>query len=139
MNPPIQIHVDYDHTEFTPGDTISGKVTWADVGKTKKVALRLFWHTTGRGTKDVELVHEELWPAAQSEGEFSIVLPSEPYSFSGKLIALKWALEAVILPEETTVIYEFVLSPNGKNIMLETVQESVTGKKKNKWFTHNQR
>ncbi len=40
----INIQVDYDHTEFTPGDTISGKVNWTSVSGADAVA---FHHGVG--------------------------------------------------------------------------------------------
>lgn len=130
---PIQIQVDYNHTEFTPGDTISGKVQWgATHGET--VELRLFWFTSGKGTQDIEVVQEASWPAGQGQGDFSFPLPNDPYSFSGTLVSLNWALEAVLLPDDESVKYEFQLTPDGRPIRLDSVQDSVAGSQKKKWL-----
>jgi len=135
----ITIQVDYDNTEFTPGDTISGTVSWLPTQGTESIALRLFWFTSGRGTQDVDLINELTWPVSTSNAsggseKFSFTLPNEPYSFSGQLISLSWAIEAVKLPEETSTRYEFTLTPNGREIVLNPVENPVTGGKKAKWF-----
>jgi len=136
MTTPITIEVDYQNTEFTPGDTISGKVTWQAVEGDKKIALRLFWFTTGRGTQEVTVIEELSWPAAQGSADFSMLLPQEPYSFTGTLIALSWALEAVFLPsEESSERYEFDLTPNGQPITLTPVTDSAIKKKKSRIFS----
>ena len=139
MSASIKIQVDYDNSEFTPGDTISGTVSWLTTQGTESIALRLFWFTSGRGTQDVELISELEWPVSpsnpsESSEKFSFTLPNEPYSFSGELVSLTWALEAVKLPEETSIRHEFTLTPNGQEIILNPVENSVTSGKKSKWF-----
>ena len=131
MESNIEIKVDYDHTEFTPGDTISGEVHWTNVSGASAVAFRLFWYTSGRGTQDV-MVHEELqWPISKGSAQFSLVLPHEPYSFSGTLVSLTWAIEAVILPDETsTARHEFHLTPDGKELILAPVNDPATRAKR---------
>ena len=134
MPAPITIEVDYQHTEFTPGDTISGKLMWEADQDVSEIALRLFWFTTGRGTQDISIVTEQKWPSSQGQANFSIPLPQEPYSFSGTLIALSWALEAVFLPtEESSDRYEFDLTPDGKPITLSRVKSAITGTAKRRF------
>ncbi|BDS06824.1 hypothetical protein NT6N_18640 [Oceaniferula spumae] len=136
MPTPITIEVDYQNTEFTPGDTISGKVTWQQVDGNRQVALRLFWFTSGRGTQDIEVIRELIWPMSEGSADFSLVLPEEPYSFSGTLISLSWALEAVLLPsEDASERFEFNLTPNGRPITLTPVENSVTARLKKKGFS----
>ena len=130
MSSNIDIQVDYDHREFTPGDTISGKVNWANVSGADAVAFRLFWYTSGKGTQDVMVLEEREWPISQGSAKFSFVLPNEPYSFSGTLISLTWAIEAVILPGETsTARHEFQLTPDGNELILAPIKEPVTESK----------
>jgi hypothetical protein len=130
MSSNINIQVDYDHREFTPGDTISGKVNWANVSGAEVVAFRLFWYTSGKGTQDVMVLEEVEWPISQGSAQFSFVLPNEPYSFSGTLVSLTWAIEAVMLPDETsTARHEFQLTPDGNELILAPVEEPVTESK----------
>lgn len=130
MSSNIQLQVDYNHTEFTPGDTISGKIIWTDPGGEHSLSLRLFWFTEGKGTQDIEVLHELSWPASQGNASFSIVLPNEPYSFSGTLVSISWAIEAVLLPKETSSTrYNFQLTPDGREIHLIPVKDPLTRNK----------
>ena len=133
MTDSISIQLDQENSEFQTGTTISGKVIWS-AAATKKIELRLFWFTEGRGTQDIELIEERNWDAqAQGEQPFEFTLPTEPYSFSGRLISLQWALEAVTLPKENATTRKvFTLSPNGKELVLSSVENPQTTDKK-KW------
>ena len=135
----FKIQTDLDNTEFTPGDTISGTLIWELPKEYESISLRLFWFTRGRGTQDVSIVDELSWqyPSFKGSEKFSFVLPTEPYSFSGKIISLTWALEAVTSPEETSLRKEFTLAPNGKEIALKQIAEPATKTKKSKWFQMN--
>ena len=141
MPEPFDIQTDYNNTEFTPGDTLSGTLTWNLPGGTESIALRLFWFTSGRGSQDIESVDELTWPISptrlQGHEKFSFTLPTEPYSFSGKIISLTWALEAVAMPEETSTKKEFTLTPNGQEIVLPSITEPKAKKQKSKWFQPN--
>ena len=134
MSEQIKIEVDDQRTEFQPGDTISGRVSWQANEKAKQIALRLFWFTKGRGTQDLEVVQEMTWPVSAGEGKFSMKLPEEPYSFSGQLVSLQWALEAVILPVEISTIYELIFSPTGAVLVLEKVKSKAKPTRK-EWFS----
>lgn len=134
MTDSISIQLDQASSEFQPGTTLSGKVLWSAAAAIKKIELRLFWFTEGRGTQDIELVDERNWDTTgQGEEPFEFTLPAEPYSFSGKLISLQWALEAVTLPKENTTTKKiFTLSPNGKELVLSSLENTQTADKK-KW------
>lgn len=134
MTDSISIQLDQASSEFQPGTTLSGKVLWSTAAAIKKIELRLFWFTEGRGTQDIELVDERNWDTTgQGEEPFEFTLPAEPYSFSGKLISLQWALEAVTLPKENTTTKKiFTLSPNGKELVLSSLENTQTADKK-KW------
>ncbi len=134
MTDSISIQLDQPSSEFQPGATLSGKVIWTAASATQKIELRLFWFTEGRGTQDIELIEELSWDAqGQGEQPFEFTLPLEPYSFSGRLISLQWALEAVTLPKEKTTTRKiFTLSPNGKELVLSPAENTQTADKK-KW------
>ena len=131
MTDSISIQLDQQSSEFLPGTTISGKVIWTAAAATQKVELRLFWFTEGRGTQDIELIEEHSWDVqGQGEEAFQFTLPLEPYSFSGKLISLQWALEVVTQPKENATTREiFTLSPNGKELVLSSVENTQTAEK----------
>ena len=127
MSDTVEIEVLYDLKEFTPGDSLSGQVRWTSVARpVEEVVLRLFWYTSGRGTSDSDIVDERQWrPVAGGSGSeaFTFQLPWMPFSFSGSLVSLTWALEAVLRPAGQSSRYEFVLSPTGREILLEAVEE----------------
>lgn len=107
-------------TDCRPGDVISGTAGWNLDAAPAAVEVRLFWYTEGRGTQDVQIVECARFegPLANERRDFRFQLPAEPYTFSGKLISLRWALEVVALPSEEAQRLEITVSPTGKEILL---------------------
>jgi hypothetical protein len=105
---------------FSPGGEIQGAVSWSRAAAPRKVELRLFWHTKGRGDRDSETVWETAFdlPQAADRREFSVVAPAAPASFSGKLISLLWALELVI-DGKSAALTEVIIAPGGVEIDLQ--------------------
>ena len=90
-------------TGYRPGEEIAGVVE----GSAGPVEARLVWTTRGKGTVDTAVAG-----AVTCSGEFRIKLPDGPYSFSGRLISLIWAVEAGCARKE------FVLSETGEEVLL---------------------
>jgi hypothetical protein len=109
-----------DKRTFRPGEKVSGKVLWILDDRPEAFEIRLFWYTEGKGTQDVEIVDVMKIDssAEHREDEFSFTLPNGPYSFSGKLISLLWAIEAVVLPSEQAERLGITVSPTGREIVL---------------------
>jgi len=107
-------------TNYRPGETIEGVAGWRLEKPPKSVELRLFWFTRGKGTEDVGIVNQTSFPEPQLEEgrKFSFTLPPEPWSFSGQLVSLIWALELVAEPGEQSTRVELVVSPSGQEIQL---------------------
>lgn len=103
-----------------PGMSVGGSVAWRSDRPVDRLAVRLIHYTEGKGTRDVEVVAEEEWVSPGDAGEraFSFSLPDSPYSFSGSLISLIWAVEAVAWPGEATARVPFEMSPSGQEIIL---------------------
>jgi hypothetical protein len=57
-------------------------------------------------------------PKMEEARPFQLSIPAEPYSFSGKLISLIWALEVVVEPAKEGDRLEITVSPNGDEISL---------------------
>jgi len=129
MSETFTIHFDEGKTEFRPGETISGTITWYTPPSAESIVLRLYWFTSGRGTQDIGVVQKRTWPASftGSAGceRFAFVLPDEPYSFSGTYISLTWALKIIALPNEESFKKDFVVSPTGKEIGLDNIRNAV--------------
>lgn len=107
-------------TEFRPGESFSGTASWSLDAPAKHVDIRLFWYTEGRGTQDVAVVDSLRVeaPQASDRRDFLFTLPAQPYSFSGRLISLHWAVEVVAEPSGEAQRFGFTLSPTGRTVLL---------------------
>ncbi len=119
---PLSINLRDNRESFVPGETlaIEGKASWQLDKAPEKLFLRLFWYTRGKGTEDIEVVSETVFdhPLAAETRPFKIPLPQSPYSFSGKLVSLIWALELVTGDNDTAITKEIVISSFGYEINL---------------------
>jgi len=118
----LSIKTELDNLAYTPGDTLRGEVTWkVDLIKNSNGGeVRLFYYTSGKGTRDVEAIETIVVDIKRETGgqSFEFQLPNEPHSFSGKLVSLIWAVEFQVLESDETERLEFVLSPSGQEIDL---------------------
>jgi len=116
----MTIEIEGSRRAFSPGDTLSGRVTWTLERDPTDVELRLFWYTAGKGTQNVNVVRSVSLPATSQREQhpFEIAAPESPYSFSGKLVSLVWAIEAEAEPNEISARSEIVISPTGAEINL---------------------
>jgi hypothetical protein len=118
----ISITPSDEKTAFIPGESIRGTLGWSCPGALSRLELRLFWRTSGKGTADTKIVDSIRWEGMKAGGDhkYAMSLPMEPYSFSGKLISLIWALEAVAegLDFRETALLDIVISPDGGEIIL---------------------
>ncbi len=121
MDELIQVETHDGATSFRPGDTVEGTVRWQLPEPPASVELRLFWSTVGKGDQDVEVVETVPFgsPAAMDRRTFRVRLPEGPYSFSGKLITLTWALEAVAQPGDRAAHVEITMSTTGEELQLQ--------------------
>ncbi|GIW97162.1 MAG: hypothetical protein KatS3mg111_0495 [Pirellulaceae bacterium] len=117
----ISIQLENNQQVFQPGDTITGIVRWKNLHTPlDRVELRLIWFTRGKGNLDVGVHDSRTFehPLESDQQEFHFVAPEEPYSFSGKLISLIWAIEAIAFPSQEAAQVEIVVAPEGKEILL---------------------
>jgi hypothetical protein len=121
----VEVVLDGTERRFRPGDTVSGRARWSLESPPRVVMARLFWRTSGRGTADLKVVDEVRFesPAARGEQPFRFKLPASPYSFSGKLISLVWAVEVVTEPSDTSAHEDFVLSATGREVTLAAIDD----------------
>jgi len=115
-----EIRTEFDNRAFVPGDTLRGTVSWRAGTTPKQVELRLFYYTTGKGTRDVVVFDRRDFeaPLAEDERPFEFTLPAGPPSFSGKLVSLIWSLELGVGDDLLVEDFEFVLSPTGEELNL---------------------
>lgn len=109
-----------ERLNYRPGETIEGVAGWRLDQPPKGVELRLFWFTRGKGTEDVGVVNSMNFSSPQPEEgrKFSFTLPPDPWSFSGQLVSVIWALELVAQPGNHSTRVEIVVSPTGREIQL---------------------
>jgi hypothetical protein len=115
----LSIELKNSGTVFGPGETVEGEASW-QVDHPKSVEVRLFWYTGGRGIRDVQILDSKSIsnPSPAGRTQFSFQLPDQPYSFSGKLISLIWAVELVVQPGDHSTRAEFTMAPGGVQIVL---------------------
>lgn len=121
----LELQTEGGDTWFVPGSTISCNATWQLDREIAKLELRLFWFTEGKGTQDIVVVARRAVerPASSGHDDFQFRLPAGPYSFSGKLITLRWALELVALPGDETTRLDLLVSPTPVEISVQELRE----------------
>lgn len=119
----LKIVLHEDKTAFAPRETIRGAIEWNLDATPRRFDLSLFWYTAGRGMRDVGTVHTLRIddPDARGSKDFSFALPEGPFSVSGKLVSVIWAIELTCSPTDETTRREIILSPTGKEIVLGSV------------------
>jgi hypothetical protein len=127
----LSIELKEDRNGFEPGERLEGSVTWSVDQAPQRAELRLFWFTRGKGTEDAGVVQTVQFdrPAPYETRSFEFKLPDAPYSFSGKLISLVWALELVVDPGKQVVRREIEVGPGRREVKLEAVASGPPGQR----------
>jgi hypothetical protein len=114
-------------TARRPGEVIELSAEWSLDTPPQTLEARLFWFTRGKGTQDVSVVETQPVASLEASGKRRIKfkLPEAPYSFSGRLISLVWAVE-LVADDGASVRWEFTLSPDGKEILLDRGSANAT-------------
>ncbi len=108
---------------FAPGETLVftlARDTTASPDSDGPLSLRLGWFTEGKGGADAEVVWSEIVPdlAPGAEHQAEVVLPTAPWTFSGKLVAVAWRLEVLGAEDRLLVSAPLVLAPGGEAVRL---------------------
>jgi len=127
----LRIELSEERNAFAPGEALRGHVSWTADAPGQYLELRLFWFTRGKGTEDAGIAQTLRFeqPSPQERRAFELRLPEAPYSFSGKLISLVWALELVDCPSKQVVRREIEMGPGGKEVRLEAVERCDSARK----------
>ncbi len=116
---PIVIHLDAE--AFEPSEKVTGRVEWDGLERRPELLLiSLLWYTEGKGTEDIQVVDDVkvVHPAPLGNHEFSLQLPDFPWSFSGTLVSLVWAVEVTFEPRGAVERVNLVAAPGGEEIRL---------------------
>jgi hypothetical protein len=112
-----------DKASYLPGDSLQGRVRWKLEKAPKKLELRLFWYTRGRGTEESEhIASRELDRTDTGDTAFSFTLPEWPWSTDGKLISIRWAIE-LVHGKEGLALADFTMSPTGTPVALPPIEK----------------
>ena len=122
----IKIAVRKLPAEYEPGEEIAGGAQWQLDRPPQSVEARLLWHTVGRGGRsheDVGVVATVSFDAPRQDDtrSFQFTAPLAPYSFSGQLVTLTWAVELVALPHKENARVDLSIAPGGKALELPAV------------------
>ena len=114
----MKISIEGSRTDFEPGETLRGRVEWFGQETPDALEVRLLWYTEGRGDQDVGVARTLRIEGLASTGsrDFEFELPAGPYSCSGRLISICWAVEATLDPDDQTQRTAFVLAPEGLEV-----------------------
>ena len=109
----LTVHTNHGGSWFKPGELIEGRASWHLDHEVDAIEIRLFWYTSGKGSQNVGIVRvlRDDAPDPSGHRDFSIRVPEGPYSFSGKLISLSWAIELVALPSGETERLDLRIGP----------------------------
>ena len=134
-----ELNIELNELSFKPGDELTGSVEWICDKAPQKMELRLFWFTRGKGTEDVGVVETVRFeqPQLNETRKFRLRLPDSPYSFSGRLVSLIWALELVAEPAKQAKRLEIVMGPEGQEVRLDNLPELPGENKGRKLFAWN--
>ena len=123
---PLDIQFDDQRTAFEPGELISVSIEWSLPTPPEAIELRAVWNTVGKGTTDIGIEHFITIdsPNPSDSRRIDFPLPDAPYSFSGQLISLVWALELVAVPSKQSCRAEFTMAPGAEELVLEKVNSA---------------
>ncbi len=116
----LRIELDGGRNWALPGGEVAGRVVWALDEPAERLEIRLLWYTDGRGTRDVGVVERRVIQGAGIQGEegFRLAVPQGPYSFEGRLITLRWVVEAEAQPKGAVAQETLVVAPTPVPVQL---------------------
>lgn len=124
----ISIQLKDGKISYQPGEKINGELEWDLNQEVENIAINVFWYTEGIGNQDSEIAGTEIIksPLKSDRQSFEIELPMAPYSYSGQISSLKWAIEATVLKDKVKDVKEFSMMPGNKEIILPEIKKDIS-------------
>ena len=123
----ISIKLKDGKISYHPGEKILGELEWDLTQEVQDIAINIFWYSEGIGEQDSEIAETEIIksPIKSDKQSFEMELPMAPYTYSGNITSLKWAIEATTLEDKVKDIKEFSMTPGNKEIVLPEIKEDL--------------
>lgn len=117
---PLSLELLDNQTAYCPGEVIAGVAGWEFTKPVRRIAVHLCWHTEGRGTEDASIVETIEFDAPPTVGAqpFRFSAPEGPYSYDGRLIAIRWAVELAAVGENALARIAITISPTREPFVL---------------------
>ena len=117
---PLTLELLDEEAAYYPGDSIEGIASWAFPHPVERIEVHLCWHTEGRGTEDASVVEtvEFDYPPPVGAKPFRLSAPAGPYSYDGRLIAIRWAVELVAVGVKDVAQVAVTISPTREPFVL---------------------
>lgn len=121
-----RIDINTDEEGYAHGDPIRVTVSWELGESPQQLLVNLLWYTQGKGDEDIEIVTGETIDDPGPSGQRDLLLeaPNHPPSFSGKLISLTWAVEALTEPPTAVDRKPIIIAPDAEEIHLGAVTDA---------------
>ncbi len=110
---PLSLELLDDRTAYYPGEAIEGIASWVFPHPVERVEVHLCWHTEGRGAEDASVVETVGFdhPPPVGAKPFRLSAPAGPYSYDGRLIAIRWTVEVVAAGVKDVAQMPVTISP----------------------------
>jgi hypothetical protein len=116
----LNIHLLEARVGFRPGEVLRGTAEWQLGAAPIAIEVRLCWLVRVQGIAETRRMQTLRFdrPAASEKRNFEFTLPDGPYSYSGTLSRLDWAIELVVLPGMEFTDLFFHLGPGSAPLSL---------------------
>ena len=117
----IEIRTDGGETAFAPGETLRGDLQWmCDTPPRRRSACACSGTPKGAAIATSASPRRSRWerPSRAARAPSASRLPSGPYSCSGQLVSVRWAIEAVSDSPRDVGRLELVLGPDRREVVL---------------------
>lgn len=112
----IEVEIDASRTAFEPGDTVTGSASWDLPGPPSSLDVCLVWIAKGAGATQQDGVAARVpieGAGSRDTRTFALLAPDGPYSYTGKLLTISWAVELQAEPGGRSARTELVIAPGG--------------------------
>jgi len=117
----MRIELTGGRAAFEPGDVITGTVRWEGAAHgVREAEIQLVWSTSGHGDPETAVAASMGFvnPLAEDQRPFQLRLPRTPWSFSGRLITLAWAVRLMINRGAAMEHCPITVGPGGAGVVL---------------------